>query len=148
MKQVTFYLLRENSPPDGITTAKTLAGKLAITHWRTGKRILIACENEQQAIALDDELWQIADAFVPHNLAGEGPAQGAPVELSWPERRSATKRDLLITLLPEFADFATAFHEVIDFVPDETTLKQRARVRYKSYRDTGFHLFMSPVPTD
>lgn len=56
-------------------------------------------------------------------------------------------RDLLIALLPQFADFATAFHEVVDFVPYEDTLKQLARDRYKAYRSVGFHLTTATPPT-
>lgn len=47
-------------------------------------------------------------------------------------------RDLLINLQSQFADFATAFHEVIDFVPIDEQLKQLARERYKIYRSVGF----------
>ena len=84
---------------------------------------------------------------MPHNLAGEGPHYGAPVELCWPGKRGNAPRDLLIALLPQFADFATAFHEVVDFVPYEDTLKQLARDRYKAYRSVGFHLSTSTPPT-
>ncbi|CAJ0965277.1 unnamed protein product [Ranitomeya imitator] len=42
----------------------------------------------------------------------KGPRYGAPVELSWPERRS--RSDLALP---------TAFLEVVDFVPYEESLK-------------------------
>ncbi len=141
MKNVTFYLLASGPSSGGLSTLEALACDLAETRWRAGSRVLIACEDEQQAIRLDEALWQRpTPAFVPHNLAGEGPRYGAPVELAWPQRRGNAPRDLLISLLPQFADFATAFHEVIDFVPDEASLKQLARDRYKAYRSVGFHL--------
>ena len=41
------------------------------------------------------------------------------VEIARPEKRSSSPRDLLISLRTAFADFATAFTEVIDFVPYE-----------------------------
>ncbi|WP_073961163.1 DNA polymerase III subunit chi, partial [Sodalis-like endosymbiont of Proechinophthirus fluctus] len=105
------------------------------------KRVLIACENDAQALRLDEALWaHDPNAFVPHNLAGEGPRCGAPVEICWPQRRGNAPRDLLISLLPTCADFASTFHEVIDFVPNEDALKQLARDRYKAYRSVGFQL--------
>ena len=54
-----------------------------------------------------------------HNLAGEGPRYGAPVELCFGRRkRGNSPRDLLIALLPRFTDFATTFREdEVDFVP-------------------------------
>jgi DNA polymerase-3 subunit chi len=53
---------------------------------------------------------------------------------------------LLISLLGNFADFATAFHEVVDFVPYEDSLKQLARERYKAYRSVGFNLTTATPP--
>ena len=107
----------------------------------SGERVLIACEDEKQAYRLDEALWaRPAESFVPHNLAGEGPRGGAPVEIAWPQKRSSSPRDILISLRTSFADFATAFTEVVDFVPYEDSLKQLARERYKAYRVAGFNL--------
>lgn len=141
MKNATFYLLDNDTHAEGLSAVEQLVCELAADGFRAGKRVLIACEDEQQAIRLDEALWRRdAHAFVPHNLAGEGPRYGAPVELAWPQRRGSAPRDILISLLPQFADFATAFLEVIDFVPYEDTQKQLARERYKAYRVAGFHL--------
>ncbi|MBS0971446.1 DNA polymerase III subunit chi [Chimaeribacter arupi] len=148
MKNATFYLLESDTDANGMIAHEALACDLAAARWRAGKRVLIACEDQQQAQRLDDALWQREpDAFVPHNLAGEGPRYGAPVEICWPGKRGNAPRDLLISLLPQFADFATAFHEVIDFVPYPDTLKQLARDRYKAYRSVGFHLTTAKPPT-
>ncbi len=147
MKNATFYLLETDAPVDGLSALEALVCDLAATQWRAGKRVLVACEDEAQAQRLDEALWQRpASSFVPHNLAGEGPGYGAPVELAWPQRRGNAPRDVLISLLPQFADFATAFYEVIDFVPYEASLKQLARDRYKAYRSVGFHLNTAPPP--
>lgn len=141
MKQATFYLLEQVTAVEGLSAQETVTCHLAAQFWRQGLRILIACVDMQQAIRLDEALWKLPPAaFVPHNLAGEGPQAGAPVELAWPEKRSASSRDLLISLLPDFANFATTFHQVIDFVPEESSLKQLARERYKTYRSAGFQL--------
>ncbi|PKH25751.1 DNA polymerase III subunit chi [Enterobacterales bacterium CwR94] len=147
MKNALFYLLESDAPSGELSTVEALVCELAAERWRAGQRILIACTDEQQAIRLDEALWQRPPAsFVPHNLAGEGPKYGAPVELAWPQRRGNAPRDLLISLLPQLADFATAFHEVIDFVPYEESQKQLARDRYKAYRSVGFHLHTATPP--
>ena len=126
MKNATFYVMETDSPSDELSAIEALVCDLAETRWRAGKRILIACEDEQQAIRLDEALWQRpANAFV---------------------RRGSSPRDLLISLLPQFADFATAFHEVIDFVPYEESQKQLARDRYKAYRSVGFQLNTATPP--
>ncbi|MDF7681766.1 DNA polymerase III subunit chi [Enterobacteriaceae bacterium ESL0689] len=141
MKNATFYLLDHDNIVDDLSAVEQQVCDIAAERWRSGQRVLIACEDEQQAIRLDEALWRRpVDHFVPHNLAGEGPRGGAPVEIAWPEKRSHTPRDILISLRRSFADFATAFTEVIDFVPYEDTLKQLARERYKAYRMAGFTL--------
>lgn len=148
MKNATFYLLEHSASKDPLNASEALVCELAQTHWRAGKRILIACETEQQANTLDEALWQRSPtAFIPHNLAGEGPKYGAPVELAWPQRRGNSARDLLICLLPHIPDFASTFNEVIDFVPSEDTHKSLARERYKAYRRLGFHLNTATPPS-
>ena len=149
MKNATFYLLENDNTVDGLSAVEQLVCELAAERWRSGKRVLIACEDEAQANRLDEALWQRnPDSFVPHNLAGEGPRAGAPVEIAWPQKRGSAPRDILISLRPAFADFATAFTEVIDFVPIDESQKQLARERFKAYRVAGFHLTTAtpPVP--
>ncbi|MGL5345106.1 MAG: DNA polymerase III subunit chi [Plesiomonas sp.] len=144
MKQATFYLLHAPAPvdaPSNLTSHELLACQLAADAWRSGLRVLLACASQQNAFRLDEALWQFdPQQFVPHNLAGEGPHYGSPVEIAWPEKRNASRRDLLISLLPQVADFASAFTQVVDFVPYDETLKQLARERYKAYRQAGFQL--------
>ncbi|CUX97234.1 DNA polymerase III subunit chi [Candidatus Hoaglandella endobia] len=149
MKNATFYLLNNNHKfSDGLTVVEQLACYLATQKWRAGKRVLIACEDNIQALKLDDALWSFdSEAFVPHNLAGEGPRDGAPVEICWSQRHGNTPRDLLISLLPDCADFASTYYEVIDFVPDEDALKKLARNRYKAYRSVGFLITTATPPT-
>jgi DNA polymerase III subunit chi len=150
MKQVTFYLLSADLATDDLSAQEVITCQLAAHFWRQSKRLLIACVDEAQAIRVDEALWRLpAEAFVPHNLAGEGPTGGAPVELAWPDKRGSRARDLLISLLPNFADFATAYNQVIDFVPDAAELKQLARERYKAYRAAGFQLnTTTPLPAE
>nr|WP_314688969.1 DNA polymerase III subunit chi [uncultured Pantoea sp.] len=147
MKNATFYVLESESASDGLSAIEALVCDLAAARWREGKRILIACESEAQANRLDEALWQRpANAFVPHNLAGEGPRYGAPVELAWPQRRSSAPRDLLISLLPAFADFATGLPEVIGVVTSGGGQKQPARGRDEAFRSGGFQLKTAPPP--
>lgn len=149
MKNAIFYLLEHPSPQEELEAHESLACELAAKMWRNGKRVLLACETTEQAEKLDEALWQRdPHQFVPHNLAGEGPRYGAPIEICWPGKRGNSPRDILISLQSQFADFATAFHEVIDFVPIDETLKQLARERYKIYRSVGFNLTMATPPTN
>lgn len=120
-----------------------LAGSL----WRQDQRLLIACENQAQAHRLDEALWQRPPhRFVPHALAGENLRNEAPIEIHWPEQPLRSSRTLLISLLPHWAEFASRFTQVIDFVPHDHELKQLARQRYQAYRQAGFQLTMVEQP--
>ncbi|XNM53087.1 DNA polymerase III subunit chi [Escherichia coli] len=117
--------------------------KLPAERWRSGKRVLIACEDEKQA-DLDEALWaRPAKSFVPHNLAGKTPPRGGARWRSPGRKDAAAARAIYsISLRTSFADFATAFTEVLAFfVPYEDSLKQLARENaYESTRVAGFDL--------
>ena len=56
MKNATFYVLETDATSDGLSAVEALVCNLAETRWRAGKRVLIACEDEQQAMRLDEAL--------------------------------------------------------------------------------------------
>ncbi len=92
-KHAQFYLLSEQAQME------KMACDFAASAWRLGKRVLIACETEQQALDIDEALWaREADEFVPHNLSGEVTTYATPIEVSWKGKRNAQRRDLLINL--------------------------------------------------
>lgn len=147
-KQAIFYLLSHDRSTGSLSAHEVLACTLATKHWRAGKRLLIACESREQAQRLDEALWQNEqDAFVPHDLAGNTLNSGTPLELSWPGNRGDSTRDLLINLQKQFVDFATDFHQVVDFVPYGDTMKKLARLRYTAYRRIGFNLVTLMQPS-
>lgn len=141
MKKAQFYLLQANAADSALSVMERLACDLAADAWRVGKRVLIACETEQQALLLDEALWQRdADQFVPHNLSGEITTYATPIEICWVGKRNSQRRDLLISLQHNVPDFVSSFNSVIDFVPAEEQQKIQARERYKHYRQLGFEL--------
>lgn len=65
--QFIFFL---NNKENGLFAEESLAYDLAASAWRLGKKVLITCETEEQALKLDEALWQRdPDEFVPHNLS-------------------------------------------------------------------------------
>jgi len=142
-KQAQFYLIETTQPQCELSAFETLACDVAAQLWRAGKRILLACETEEQALRLDEALWQRDPSeFVPHNLSGEVTNFATPIEISWLGKRNAQRRDVLISLQKNVPDFAQSFNHVIDFVPAEEELKAQARERYKIYRQLGFEMGM------
>ena len=141
-KNAQFYLLN----PEKKITVEQLACDLAAQAWRLGKRVLIACETEEQAFLIDEALWQRdPNEFVPHNLSGEATQYAPPIEISWKGKRNAQRRDLLINLQMEVPDFSHSFTQLIDFVPVEETQKAQARERYKILRSQGWTLSTEQV---
>ena len=136
-KNARFYILTEQSSRG----MEQLACDLAASAWRLGKRVLIACETERQALDIDEALWQRdPDEFLPHNLSGEATQYVTPIEISWKGKRNAQRRDLLINLQRELPEFIHVFTQLIDFVPAEEEQKVQARERYKQLRMQGWLL--------
>lgn len=141
MKQVQFYLLSQATNASELSAEEQKACELAGDLWRAGKRVLISCETEQQALNLDEALWaNDPDQFVPHNLSGEMTAFPTPIEISWAGKRNAQRRDVLISLQSQLPEFISSFTQIIDFVPADETRKALARERYKQYRQLGWAL--------
>lgn len=138
--QVSFYLLN-NLAQNELGTSPAhfgLACQLCADLYRAKQRVFVYTGEQQQAEAFDELLWQFdAKRFVPHNLAGEGPKYGAPVEISWQAPKQ--NRPVLINLAPEVPSFVTMFKQVIEFVPADELLKAQARERYKQYRQLGIN---------
>ena len=140
-KNAQFYIIENIQSTLLLSASENLACNLAASAWRVGKKVLIACETEQQALNLDEALWQREpDEFVPHNLSGEITQFATPIEISWLGKRNAQRRDLLINLQTNVPDFIAGFNQVIDFVPQDETEKAQARERYKQYRQLGWQL--------
>lgn len=144
--QVSFYVLAEQSAAastgpqaNELTPAPAhfaLACQLCAQLYRAKQRVFVYTADQQSAELLDELLWQFEpDSFVPHNLAGEGPQRGAPVEIGWQAPKAS--RQVLINLADQVPDFARRFNQIIEFVPAEPTLKAQARERYKQYRQAG-----------
>ncbi len=144
MTNVTFYLLPEDSKES--SQAHLLAAcDLAAQCYRKKQRCLIYCSDQSAAESFDELLWkQPLESFVAHNLTGEGPANGTPIEICW-QPPTQFSRGVLINLTANVAEFSHRFKQVYDFVPAEEQLKQQARERYKHYRAAGYQLDTLPA---
>lgn len=145
MSKVTFYLLdKETDDSSHFSAQLALACQLAVNSYRNKQRCLVFCQTQALAEQFDELLWQLpTDSFIPHNLAGEGPSGGAPVEICW-QTPSQFNRSVLINLSAGIADFHQRFSQVYDFVPGGDVEKQQARERYKNYRAAGNQLDTLP----
>lgn len=135
--QALFYVLTQaNEPSSHLPAHFDLGAKLAAQQYRAGKRVFIYIDNQQDAHLIDQHLWEFdADSFVPHNLQGEGPRAGAPVEIG--NMPPVAQRSVLINLATALPDFIRRFEQVFDFVPLDETAKQAGRERFKQLKALG-----------
>ncbi|WP_143871898.1 DNA polymerase III subunit chi [Catenovulum sediminis] len=144
MTQVTFYIMPEEQSEHDVPAVSRYACELASDSYRNNQRVFILTNNQKQAEEIDETLWQFdPKRFVPHNLQGEGPKFGAPVEIGYQTFRG--RRDILINLSQSMPDFARQFKLVYDFVPSDESGKKIARERYKQFRAAGFALSTAPA---
>ena len=107
--------------------------------YRQNQRVFIYTRDQAQAHEVDELLWSFEpDSFVPHNLTGEGPTNGSPVEISWQPPRN--RRPILINLTDTVPVFANQYSFIVDFVPENESLKTLARERYKHFKQLGFQV--------
>jgi DNA polymerase-3 subunit chi len=138
MSQVTFYILNENNNV-AVPEHFAQACSLAAFYYQQNRKVFIYTDNQQDAFMVDEYLWQFdGDSFVPHNLLGEGPQFGTPVEISW--MPPTHPRPVLINLSLQLPDFSNNFQQIIDFVPCDEQLKIAARLRYSAYKKLGHSL--------
>lgn len=140
--QAMFYSIEEQSKVAGVTDELLLfhyACEQAAYFYRQNQRVFIYTQDQQSAHHIDEMLWAFdPDSFVPHNLIGEGPKFGSPVEISW--QPPTNRRSVLINLTESVPNFANQFTYLIDFVPSNDTLKAHARTRFKTCRQWGFQV--------
>jgi len=143
MTQALFYLMPSVSPTRENATEQVyrLACELAQHAYVKQQQVYLHCQSREQAYAIDELLWQFEPtAFVPHNLKGEGPVTGAPVEIGFDTLGPNKNRHLVINLADQVPSFAVDFGQIIDFVADDTGLKAIARDRYRQYKNLGIAL--------
>ncbi len=146
MSQVVFYIFPEEQESDtrSLSSHFAQACSIAAFYYLQNRKVFIYTDNQQDAFSVDEYLWQFdGDSFVPHNLLGEGPRYGTPVEISW--QAPTHPRQILINLSTNVPDFAINFQQIIDFVPFAEPLKIAARTRYSTYKKMGLTLSTQTV---
>ncbi|MCU4677502.1 DNA polymerase III subunit chi [Catenovulum sp. 2E275] len=144
MSQITFYLLPDNTAESSDSAVVLFACKLVAKLYRDKHKVFVYTDTQAQAEAIDEMLWQFdATQFVAHNLQGEGPSYGSPVEISW--QAPTNRRSVLVNLSQQVPTFSNQFQQIFDFVPAADKAKQQARERYKAFRQAGHSLSTSPA---
>lgn len=102
-------------------------------------RVVVYSPDAAVADAVDQMLWTTPPvAFVPHCRAGHRLAAETPVLISDDDGRCTTHDDVLVNLHDEWPPAFARFHRLIEIVSRDDADKQRARARFRFYKDRGY----------
>ena len=133
MPRADFYLIDK---PRFRDDPLLLVCELAKRAFESGQPALILARSIDQAEQLDEKLWEFdADAFVPHQIAGDDDDAITPVLIVPPEI-TAPDRALVINLREDCAP--GLFERVLEVVPADENERLGSRNRWKTYKAAGF----------
>ena len=129
-----FHILAQNTH-----AARNLhAAKLVDKAWQQGDRVCVLCDTEEQAVELDDLLWNFTpEAFIPHSIAKEPTtACTDPVGiLLYPP--AAVDWDTVIVLSSSLPEDADQYRRLALVAHNDPAVLNQARGHYKQLRTLG-----------
>jgi len=132
MPRADFYLIDK---PRFRDDPLLLVCELAKRAFDSGQRAVILARSVEEAEALDEKLWEFdADAFVPHQIAGDDDDAITPVLIAAPESPTID-RPLVINLRDECAP--GLFERVLEVVPADEDQRLGSRKRWTTYKAAG-----------
>jgi len=136
MTRVDFYLLG-----NGGDSRELFACRLTEKAWRLGHRVYLFVPDAPAALELDELLWTFSQgSFVPHAVyRNPSDAEANPVLIGHNEP-PAECHDVLVSLAPEVPPWFSRFVRVAELVANDEAEKNRARERFRFYRERGYPL--------
>ncbi|MBI5331147.1 MAG: DNA polymerase III subunit chi [Betaproteobacteria bacterium] len=132
MTRITFYF---NAPDKG-----DAARKLAAKAHQAGQQALVYTPDPAQAQALDVAFWTSQQlSFLPHVRCGHPLARQTPI-LIGAQADELARADVLINLADEPPAFFGRFERMLEVVSTDPADRDRARARFKHFRDLGYNL--------
>ncbi|HMO44603.1 MAG TPA: DNA polymerase III subunit chi [Rubrivivax sp.] len=134
MPQVEFH--------SGVEAPLHFACRLLRKAWRQGVAVVVTAPS-QTLQALDRELWTFeAQEFVPHLRVRPGQVLDAalrrtPIWLCEAEAPSPGPA-VLLNLGADTGAAAQRYQRIIEIVPEDAQLRQRARARWRAYEASGW----------
>ena len=134
MPRADFYLIDK---PRFRDDPLLLVCELAKKAFAAEQPTLILARSRGQAEALDEKLWEFeADAFIPHQVVGDGEDDAITAVLIVPPDAATPDRGLVINLRDECAP--GLFERVFEVVPADADERLGSRERWKTYKRAGF----------
>ena len=135
MPRADFYLIaKERFREEPLRLVCELARKAYDANLWT----LVLARDDEQAQRLDELLWEFdADAYIPHQMAGDEEDELTPVLIATPDA-DTPMRALVINLRDE--PVAGDFERVLEVVPADDSARGPLRERWKQYQSRGLEL--------
>ncbi|MBN8241109.1 DNA polymerase III subunit chi [Marinobacter nauticus] len=129
-----FHILAQNTH-----AARHLhAAKLVDKAWQQGDRVCVLCDTEEQALELDDLLWNFTpEAFIPHSIAKAAttPCSDPVGILLYPP--AAVDWDTVIVLSSALPEDADQYRRLALVAHNDPAVLNQARGHYKQLRSLG-----------
>lgn len=134
MTRIDFYVLDSNENQ----AQARLTCRLTDKAYARQHQVYIHTNNQQDSEQLDQLMWVYKEgSFLPHCLYDTDYSAETPVLIGHDhEPEQAT--DVLINLADEVPPFYSRFERVVELVTGDEPTRQKARERYKYYRDRGY----------
>lgn len=136
MTRVDFYITKNTADE----SAAKLACRIAEKAFQQKHNIYIHTDNREQAEKLDQLMWVYRDgSFLPHCLLDD-PQHGQAAILIGYNEPPASSAAVLINISHEIPAFFSRFERVAEVVAGDDATREKARARYKFYRERGYPL--------
>jgi len=134
MPRADFYLIDK---PRFRADPLLLVCELAKKAFAGEQPTLILVRSREQAEALDERLWEFDEnAFIPHQIVGDGEDDAITAVLIVPPDVATPDRPLVINLRDKCAP--GLFERVLEVVPADEAERLGSRERWKTYKAAGF----------
>ena len=136
MTRVDFYISNNNS-----NEARTkLACRIAEKAYQMKHKIYMHVDDRQQAEQLDQLLWIFRDgSFIPHCLIDDPNSEHSSILIGYNEPPASTS-EVLINISSQVPGFFSRYERVAEVVGGDEPSRQKARERFKFYRERGYPL--------
>lgn len=133
MERIDFYILPTAEP----RAVELFTCRLAEKAYTQDHRIFIRTRDQAQTELLDELLWTFRQgSFLPHGPAAAG--EDEPILLGETVPPTA-QHDLLINLGSALPPQWESFQRLAEVVDQHPELLEAARMRFRSYRERGYH---------
>ena len=113
---------------------------MASKAWTAGNNVYIHTDSEDTTKKLDDMLWTFRDiSFIPHEIYSGNEIIESPVTIG-SGNLFPNHQQVLINLDGKIPEFANKFERVIEIVENNDKKKERARDRYRQYKDNDYEI--------